>query len=65
MINNEYTYVSILIISDREERVAATPAHVVPIRYLLGSSLDLMFFSEIAEREAKYDRFILNLPPRR
>lgn len=65
MINNEYTYASILTLSDREERVAATSAHIVPICYLLGSSFDLMSSSEIAEREAKYDRFILNLPPRR
>lgn len=54
-----------LIISDREERVAATSAHIVPMYYLLGSSLALTSFSETAEREAKYDRFIVNLPPRR
>lgn len=49
----------------KSNRVAAPSGHVVPICYLLRSLLDVMPCSAIAEREAKYDRFILNLPPRR
>lgn len=61
-INNEYTSVRTLIRSSREGRATAPSGHIVPTCYLLGSLL--MSCSAIAEREAKYDRFILHLPPR-
>lgn len=52
-MNDKYIYIGILIWT--EKAVAATLAYL---------KSDLNSFSEIAGREAKYDRFTLNLPPR-
>lgn len=53
MMNDKYIYIGILIWI--EKTVAAALAFL---------KSDLNSFSEIAGREAKYDRFTLNLPPR-